>query len=537
MSDSSRTGQNQYQSLLTAAKDAFNDEELERSLEYAAVAASLARDSLVRWYDEELESLLVSIGDQCISEQESAIADDGNDDDLRITYLATFLSDHGGHSETLRMWTKMLGSRQNVIKQDVVLTNQHNGYPQFPTLEAELTNHDVSIEQLAPDASYTERIQNLGTILRDRSPDRVIMFINPEDVIAVSTLGSLKSTPHTIFYNHADHVYWLGRCVIDDLVEYRSVGQIISHRFRDIQSRCVVPLTTDVKNTQNTSPLLDLDTETVSVSIGSQYKIEPNLGVNYFCTIGRVLEQNPQHSHLLVTTQSVENHVTEYIPPKVRDRFYVRGPLSNLDSVYHMTDIILDTIPYSGGMIRLEALAYGIPMVVFDSSQLSFLPNADIFNDDYPYITNSTEEYIRYATELLEDRAIRRKTHEWMLNRFGKHFSPNIVGERLSSLVIHGQTPPDWTGRDSNASTFNPDVYACHLRSRPRVNKRLMIFALKKQSPRHLIDRLSLYRNAVTNRELETVEEIIGYLGLSLFGYRFHHPALTVRDIVNQMTR
>lgn len=552
MSDPLDNDRRRYRSLLRAAIDAYDAGDLELSLEYASVAASLARHGIIRWYDDDLESLLASIGSRCIRTEElndevadesldrpatdeNSNFDDSDTDRVQITYLATYLADNGGHSETLRMWTKLLDSTDTIVEQRVMLTNQHNDHTHSPAIESELVGRGVSIHQLDPTAAYTERIQNLATLLAEQSPDRLVLFINPDDVVAVSALCGLKSTPYTVFFNHADHVFWLGRRVIDDLIEYRSVGRNISNRFRNLQSRCVIPLTTDIEVPEHSSPLLDLDAETVSASIGSQYKVQPKFGYNYFRTVSRLLERNPNHAHVLITTRSCDHLIDEYVSTAVRDRFHLRGPLADLRPVYHMADILLDTIPFSGGMTRLEALACGIPMVVFELPQLPFLPNADVFTDEYPYLSSSEDEYVLQAEKLLSDRTARYHSREWMHKRFTEHFSPDVVSERLATLLIVGEPPSEWIGRPMENSSIDHEAYARHFRSPTRAHKRLLMCAIKKESPRGVRSRLHLYLGALREHELESAEEWVGYFGLSLLGRRAYPIARTLRDTVQRL--
>ena len=79
-----------------------------------------------------------------------------------------------------------------------------------------------------------ERIKELIRLLTQESPDFLILYIHPNDVVVVPALCALPSKPPTIFFNHADHVFWLGRNIIDYLIEWREEGAKYSKKFRKI---------------------------------------------------------------------------------------------------------------------------------------------------------------------------------------------------------------------------------------------------------------------------------------------------------------
>lgn len=515
MSESLQADEQSFERFKQDAVEAYENGRYEQALAYAAVTGNIGWKTIPKWFDEDLEELLSSIGRQVLGD--FTIAETG-DSEVNIAYVTTFLADHGGHAETLRLWVKMLADQDSINDQHVLVTNAHNTPSSFPSLKDSLREAGVTVHQLGDGLSYVERIRLLGEKLQSIAPDRIVLFTSPDDVIAIPALAAASKRPQTVFYNHADHVFWYGREIVDDLVEYRAVGRDLSRRFRDLESKCIIPLATDVDGLAEVEPLFQFDeASTVSATLGSSYKVKPNANVNYFSAIEQFLIQHPNHRHVLVTDSPGE--VKQFISSEVRDQFIVDGPVDDPRIVYAMADFLIDTMPYSGGMVRLEAISTGCPMVAYNDPKVPFIPEANILPEDYQYIARSTEEVVEYSSTLSESPTIRQSIANEFEKRFDQHHDPKVVSERLSRLLTRKPVEELWTG-ETTAMTFNMDDYRRNFRSAPKEHKQLLLEGLQKDSPFGILTRLRAYRGAVRNEEIRSVKELVGFLILSFFGER-----------------
>jgi len=86
-------------------------------------------------------------------------------------------------------------------------------------------------------------------------------------------------------------------------------------------------------------------------------------------------------------------------------RFY--NKVTQMNSVYSDIDISLDTFPYNGGTISIESLHYNVPYVTLLGSDYVARVGASILTQaGHPeLIATSTEDYIKKAVELANDRS------------------------------------------------------------------------------------------------------------------------------------
>lgn len=492
-----------YAKLVNYARDAATNDQHDRVLTYATVAASLAWSNVFRWYDDELEAILESVGADLISDHQlPKDAHPTEEEDVRIAYIATTLADHGGHTETLRLWTRFLDEYDDIAQKHVVLTNaRNNGYTNCPDLKECLGERGISIDQLDPSTTHASRVRMLAELIRNLDPDRIVLFTDPSDAVAFAAIAGLESPPRVIFYNHADHVFWLGRRIVDDLVEYRPVGREISKVHRNLKSEMLVPLTTDILPIDDVEPYTLGGRGTVSVSIGSAYKFQPRLGYDYLETVERILERCPDHQHILITDNPDSVAVDSKLSPDVSERFIVDGPYPDLRPIYRAADLVLDTFPFSGGMVRLEAAAIGLPFVGFELREFPFLTSAGVVPDTYEYTAKTEDEYVEMVLNLVRNEEARSDASALLREMFREHHTTDDVGERLYDVVI-GDKREDWD--DVPLLTFDEEAYASFMRSSRKVNYELLLQTLSRKSSLGLRSRIQLYLDALRGGEFDS---------------------------------
>ena len=359
-----------YNSIKTNAISAFNQGELDKSLDYIHAASSIAwKHHIGLWYDDELENLLFKIGNT-LREDVLLTNEYENKNNKKNAYIATNITDVGGNPEVLRQWAKLL--KPNFKEQNLYITHCYASFTHINYSEEFLDNTQLNVKELSLRDSFIERTKNLIKLLEKDSPDSIFLFIEPSDVIATTAIHALNKKPKTIFFNHADQSFWLGRNAIDYLIDQREEGSKYSRNHRHINNSYIAPLPTDIKPKPPEKKWNIKEDATISISVGSFHKVLSDNQINYFDVISKLLEQFPNHYHILITNPPSNDILDDYLPdnPILKERFIVDGPYSDLSPYYGMADFLIETFPILGGLVRLEAMACKLPIVAFHNKKI-----------------------------------------------------------------------------------------------------------------------------------------------------------------------
>ena len=123
----------------------------------------------------------------------------------------------------------------------VVLINQEPKH--FPFLLEELvTTHGGRLLQLPP-VSQTEK----GSILRSlsRGAAKIVLHVHMYDPVPILAYGTPSFKAPVIFFNHADHLFWIGASIADLCADMSRWRCDFSLRRRGITNVGFLPIPTD----------------------------------------------------------------------------------------------------------------------------------------------------------------------------------------------------------------------------------------------------------------------------------------------------
>ena len=426
-----------YQRAKRAAFRHYSNGRLEDSLEFAFAAARFAyRYHLGFWYDSDVERLLSLISSSILNRAPRPDSSRSTQESPRIVFVATFLANVGGHSEVLRLWLRMLSWKQKTRPYVITTFPVHSEFPFKKTAECTY----LSLE----DITLVGKVRSLVHRVLEINPGVIVLFINPHDVVAITALHYIrkKLDAEVVFYNHADHAFWLGRDVIDALVVFSPVHAHMARELRDYDGRIlVVPFTTDVgeRSLTDGKGRVGPQRHTMSVSVGSPWKIVPDGHWNYLQTIKTILESSPDHRHVLVTRPSkLIAQALKGWQDELRDRLTIEYQRDDPLDSYLQSDFVIETFPFAGGQVRIEAMAMGKPVIFIHNPRFPptfFHSDVDHLANDYPFIARSNEEVVTHARVLIEDGYLRDRAGGDLAAFFERRFSMESIALKLDSLV------------------------------------------------------------------------------------------------------
>ncbi|MFA0847760.1 MAG: hypothetical protein ACC614_09320 [Methanobacterium formicicum] len=445
----------QYQSLKNRALSEFKHGNLEKSLDYTRVAALSAwQHHCGLWYDDDLDYLLEKIGTNLTRDRLLTGNEIGSSD--RIVYLTSAVN-VGGLTRLLDQWMFFL--KKHFKNRVLYITNPYTSPDNFYCTDSTFQDPQLHFYNLSCYKKYTDRVQELIELLIKYPPQQIILFIDPDDVIAISATAAVKNylkdlnrNMRVIYVNHADHAFWLGKKTIDTLVNFRREGALFSQKYRGMNS-WVIPLITGINSVPSSLENIDKNfTEapsTVSLSVGTFPKVLGKGKVDYFRTITHLLEKYPHHYHFFITNPPEVDILNDYLPDndEIRKRFVVSGPFSDLTPYYRAADFLIETFPLTGYTVLVEAMTFRLPIVAFKNEKFPlFSSTANL--PSYTFTATTQEEIIDLCGRLIENPPLREK----LGNQLHRYYLQEMNTERIYSLL------KDMISRDTNQENKNNGI-------------------------------------------------------------------------------
>ena len=145
---------------------------------------------------------------------------------------------------------------------------------------------------------------------------------------------------------------------------------------------------------------------------------------DYLRVVKRILKQVPESRFILQDTTDILERKTEMERRLINLKIpteYVQVRLGRADYLksYGEIDIMLDTYPYSGGMMTATAMYMGVPVISMYGNRYSTRFGADMLRlvGVTELIATSESEYIKLAVELANDDKRLKELHETLRKR------------------------------------------------------------------------------------------------------------------------
>ncbi len=408
-----------------AVRCAAGDDD-EQALRTARAAADWA------WYDHTglfaspaLEQLLERIGRRL----QPAIASRPRvGTRRRVLHVLTGAHGVGGHTRLAWRWME----QDPDSRHDVVLTEQQHAPAALAAAARARGGQVHALEQ----PTLLERAGALRALAGDA--DVVVLHVHPYDVVAAVAFAGRAhgcSGPRTVLVNHADHVFWIGTCAADLVVQLRDTGDQIALERRGVDPERIVrlplPLTEPSTRPAPAAARRQLglpDDVTVLLTVASPYKygaIAPGLSL-----LDLVLPVLEQREDLVLLAAGPDAALPAWAEAAERTGGRVRalGYLDDLQLLHASADVYLDSYPFGSPTSLLESGLHGLPALTFLPQQELAVLSADSPGLRSGWITAATvEEYRSVLGRLLDDRAHRRS-----------------VGQELSSSIRAAHCGQAW---------------------------------------------------------------------------------------------
>lgn len=377
------------------------------SLLSAEIADTIAFDALML---AELETLLLKIAMTIPApKRENSFA--------RRRWLHVFseVPHIGGHTALATRWIALdSGDDQHSL----VITYQDA--PDVPEMMKEaIEARDGKIHVLGTIKSLYDR----SCLLREiawREADVVVLHTNMSDIVPLVAFG-VPGGPPVLLLNHADHTFWVGAAIADQVIHIRESGKEVAEKYRGItrHSYLPIPLTMPEADIPNIGRIVREklcipENAPVFLTVGSHFKYLPIGATNFINTACRLLKETP-NAYLIAVGPSTSDPDWERARSITGGRLMAVGPQYELAKYFAASDVYIEGFPFGSLTALLEAGLAGLacvrapmqcpPPFTSDGEALEHIPQP-----------RDTEEYISQAA-ILAASSLERKTRSKALKK------------------------------------------------------------------------------------------------------------------------
>lgn len=351
-----------------------------------------------------------------------------------VLHVLTEAYTSGGHTRCVERWIVHMAEHHH----SCAVLNQRAPFPQQLREIVERSGGRMFMEN--PSLKTVQKAVNLRKLAA--LFEYVVLHIHMDDSTALIAFGTEEFHRPVVFFNHADHIFWLGVSIADSVADFRSVGHDITKKRRGVSHSVVLGI-----------PLEDSNTLSVS-----QEEAREKLGINREYKV--IYSGGQSAKYLPIGYPSFYDIISDLIHHEPNLQFYIAGinpeqsfwlklmkkfpcnlhlfHVLNYDTEYPFylaaADLVIDSWPAGGGTAAIDAVKAGKPILTLDrEQQLDYLTQSE-------GVCNSYSELLHKAHQVLHDAKYARELHSDIQKRLVAEMSPEHWRQRC--LTLFSELPP-----------------------------------------------------------------------------------------------
>ena len=452
----------QLEKAVSGAQKALKTGRLNSVIAWAQIGAEFACFRHPGFYNSvTLESLLLEVADRLDTQKEARVVGERihirqpDTNKKRVLHVMTEAYGAGGHTRVVSGWIR---NTSETAVHSVVTTAQQGPLPN--DIASSIAATGGGYQSLAASSS---NLLTRSFLLRQVSrswADVVVLHAHPYDALPVVAFG-VDDGPPVIFFNHADHRFWLGASVADVVADLRPLGQKITLSRRGVKNSKILPVPI-IRTNPTSSPEIirrqfDVKKDiTVLLTIGDEYKYTPFAGYDFAGIMAKILRRNP--NVVLFAVGPRQQGRWAKASALVGGRIRAMGVVdwADLHAVYACADIYVDGFPIGGTTALLEAGSQGIPIIGLHIPEAPHLnASDDIALEKFNTHAPSPEAFTASLENMITQSSLRNQKSAQIKESIElNHFSPgwndflddiirSLPSEHSAKLAISPNFPPD----------------------------------------------------------------------------------------------
>ena len=295
----------------------------------------------------------------------------------------------GGHTKLVKNWIKKDEDSISAL----ITTWQMNTLPE--ELIEEVKNHGGFVYSLNNFYGTYEKSASLLRKIAYSWSDIVILHCHMQDPIPILAFA-VEGGPPVFILNHADHRFWIGSSIGDVIVDCREESKKLSFERRGARESFILPVPLSEKGDFDKEKYRDkygIDRKTkVILTIAEEYKFKSINQYSYIDILKRIIfETNDTIAYIVGPKREGK---WEQLCLDTNERVKVIGRTENIEELYMISDMYLDSFMFSSFTALLDAAMYGLQIIKFKNHV------APLFSDTGEEIEqccfNNVDEAINY---------------------------------------------------------------------------------------------------------------------------------------------
>jgi hypothetical protein len=417
--------------LLVDGAKSENDEQTK--IQLLSNAASFASNQICgKFNSKKIEDELLKISQKHILET--------NQEPKTNSFLHVFTECYvtGGHTRVCERWIKYSSDEEI---HSVVLINQQSEIPEFLKEVVNQKSGEFIIQQRGN--SYLKKALDLRELASKY--EKIILHVHMNDIVPIIAFGTNKFKRPIIFFNHADHLFWLGVSISDQVVNLRNFAKDFNIRYRDTKNNFVIPLPIDEAHKIKDENKIDKtklelgfkESSKIVLTIASSWKFRP-FGKYNFAEMAIELVSKDKDISVLAIGPNLNEEFWNSAFKNSGGRIKAIGNIPNdeVEKYLSIADMAIDSFPISSFTALLDVAKYGVPCLSIKTP----LNEMEAFRESKIYCNNQKD--------LVEKtlRIIKEKNQSDLLNFLSNHHFKDPFKKNLQKL--YEATPLEHTIHD-----------------------------------------------------------------------------------------
>lgn len=343
----------------------------------------------------------------------------------RNTFLHIFTKCYctGGHTRICEKWIKY--SPNDEIHSVILINQENDKIPQNLISDIKDKNGKLIILE-GDDIKKAQELRKISSKF-----EKIILHTHMDDPIPILAFGNTDFKRPVIFFNHGDHLFWIGVSISDIVVNLRTFAEKINLKCRDVRNNFLLPIPIEnVKLNKNLDDINKIKSDLgfnlqskVIITMARGYKYKSFGNYNFIDNISTILDKN-KNSCLLVIGPNDREKDWKKLTNKYQNRVKILGLIDNnkINQYIQIADIGLDSFPFSSFTSLLDIGKYNVPCFSLKTP----INDIDAFTKSR-IICKDQEELVNRIDNFLQNDILDQNFYqEIKQNHFKNSFTNNI---------------------------------------------------------------------------------------------------------------
>lgn len=328
----------------------------------------------------------------------------------------------GGHTRVVERW---INSSPSDEVHSVILLNQEEEKVPDWLLKAVERHNGFFIQLNEP--NQINRAAKLREVASHYS--KVILHVHMNDGTPIIAFGVESFTSPVIFYNHADHVFWLGASIADIVADIRFNTK--STEYRNVNDATFVGIPPAINSCErkrdefvrdDIKKELAIEDKFTIITTAGQSKLLPFESIDYVQFLLPLIQKNDNVIVLVIGAQK-ESKYWKNAFSQSKGRIVALGEIRDKDryeNLLQVADLYLGSLPFASFTAMKDAVEYGAPflqMLVMRQKNTTWGISKNELNSDlWPQTPILLQQNLGKAIkDKIFYEKLQQESHDWLL--------------------------------------------------------------------------------------------------------------------------